>query len=610
MKTILCFAAPVTLLLLGCSQPASTPADISTGTANASQIANEFFERAYTEQLAESPMSMSYLGIRDRQHEWDDFSAQHVERNLALLQRQAEELKALADPQQLDHQARISYQLFLKDVQRASDRYEFRFHNYPVNQMGGAQSSLPAFLINIHQVTNAEDARAYVSRLKAWGIVFDQVIEGLNIRAAKGILAPRFVYEFVRDDCKNVLAGQPFDASGDQDSTLLADFKAKLTALELTPADAAVFLEDAETALVSVVGPAYARLLAAVDNLEQQADDRDGAWKFPDGERFYNLALKHTTTSDKTADEIHNLGLNDVARIHNEMRAIMQKVGFQGDLRAFFKFMETDSQFYYPETPAGRERYLTEATALIEAMQDDLPTAFGILPKAKIRVKAVEAFREKSAGKAFYQGPAPDGSRPGTYYANLYRMADMPVYQMEALAYHEGIPGHHLQISIAQELEGIPRFRRFGGYTAYVEGWGLYSEWLPKGLGRYTDPYSDFGRLAMELWRACRLVVDTGIHAKRWTRQEAIDYLIANTPNPEGDIVRAIERYIVMPSQATAYKIGMMEIMALRQKAEAELGPRFDLSAFHDVVLSSGPLPLDVLGSLVDEYIAESLRIT
>ena len=606
MTTNLLLAVSATLLLLGCSQPTST----TTDAASANKIANDFFERAYTEQLAESPMSMSYLGMRDRQGELDDFSPQQAERDLALAQRQAEELKALVTPDQLDHQTRISYQLFLKDVQRTVERHEFRFHNYPINQMGGVQSSLPAFLINIHQVTNVEDARAYLSRLEAWGTAFDQLIEGLNIRAAKGILAPRFVYEYVRNDCNNVLAGQPFDPSSDQDSTLLADFKAKLAAAEIPPADVEALLKEAENALVQVVGPAYARLLAVVDELEQQADDRDGAWKFPDGERFYSLALRQTTTTNKTADEIHELGLSEVARIHDEMRAIMEKVGFQGDLQAFFSFMETDPQFYYPDTDAGRQRYLSEATALIESMQAELPAAFGILPKAELYVKAVEPFREQSAGKAFYQSPAPDGSRPGTYYANLYRMADMPTYQMEALAYHEGIPGHHMQIAIAQELEDVPRFRRFGGYTAYVEGWGLYSEWLPKQLGRYAHPYSDFGRLAMELWRACRLVVDTGIHAKRWTRQAAIDYLITNTPNPEGDIIKAIERYIVLPGQATAYKIGMMEIIALRQKAEIELGSRFDLRSFHDTVLGSGPLPLDVLRSLVDEYIAESRTTT
>ncbi|TYP97536.1 uncharacterized protein DUF885 [Tenacibaculum adriaticum] len=233
-------------------------------------------------------------------------------------------------------------------------------------------------------------------------------------------------------------------------------------------------------------------------------------------------------------------------------------------------------------------------------MKTRLDELFITKPKADLKVKAVEGFREKSAGKAFYQQPALDGSRPGTYYANLYDMASMPTYQMEALAYHEGIPGHHMQIAIAQELKEVPMFRKFGRYTAYVEGWGLYSEFIPKEMGFYADPYSDFGRLAMELWRACRLVVDTGIHAKKWTREQGIKYYIDNTPNAELDAVKMVERHIVMPSQATAYKIGMLKILELRKKAKDALGDKFDIRKFHDVVLTNGPLPLNVLENLVD----------
>jgi uncharacterized protein (DUF885 family) len=279
-------------------------------------------------------------------------------------------------------------------------------------------------------------------------------------------------------------------------------------------------------------------------------------------------------------------------------------VKFDGDLQAFFELMRTDKQFYYPETAEGKERNIIEAVALIEDMKSRLDELFLVKPKADLTVKAVEAFREKSAGKAFYQRPAPDGSRPGTYYANLYRMSDMPTYQMAALAYHEGIPGHHMQIAIAQELEGIPKFRKYGGYTAYIEGWGLYSEMIPKEIGLYADPYSDFGRLAMELWRACRLVVDTGIHAKKWTRQQGIDYYVNNTPNPKPDAVKMVERHVVMPSQATAYKIGMLKIVQLRESAKAKLGDKFSLPEFHNVVLKNGAIPLSVLEDLVNEWVA------
>ena len=311
------------------------------------------------------------------------------------------------------------------------------------------------------------------------------------------------------------------------------------------------------------------------------------------------------TTTDMTADEIHNLGLAEMDRIHDEMRAIMAEVGFEGSLQDFFEFTRLDPQFFYPNTPEGKEDYLTEATAMIDTMRESLPSMFSTFPKADLIVKAVEPFREQSAGKAFYQRPAPDGSRPGTYYANLYDTASMPIYQMEALAYHEGIPGHHMQIAIAQELPDIPKFRRYGGYTAYTEGWGLYSEYFPKEFGFYDDPYSDFGRLAMELWRAARLVVDTGIHDKQWTREQAIDYLMTNTPNPEGDCIKAIERYIVMPGQATAYKIGMLKILELREHARTELGDEFNIAEYHDIVLRQGAVPLATLEALVDAWIAD-----
>jgi uncharacterized protein (DUF885 family) len=287
------------------------------------------------------------------------------------------------------------------------------------------------------------------------------------------------------------------------------------------------------------------------------------------------------------------------------MRAIKDTVGFEGDLKAFMQFMREDDQFYYANDEEGKARYLREATELIETMKGSLDKMFITKPKADVNVKAVEAFREQSAGKAFYQRPSEDGTRPGLYYANLYDMKAMPTYQMEALAYHEGIPGHHMQIAISQELQGIPKFRKFGGYTAYIEGWGLYSEMLPKEFGFYSNPYSDFGRLAMELWRACRLVVDTGIHEKKWTREEGIAYYMNNTPNAESDAVKMVERHIVMPSQATAYKVGMLKILELRENAKAELGEKFDIREFHDEVLKFGPVPLNVLENNIENWVQD-----
>jgi len=309
---------------------------------------------------------------------------------------------------------------------------------------------------------------------------------------------------------------------------------------------------------------------------------------------------------------IKNMGLNveptvvqraEKTIIAYEMKAIMAEVGFEGSLAEFFVFMREDQQFYYPTTDEGREAYLAEANRVIDAMRAKLPEMFGLLPKSELIVKRVEAFREKSAGKAFYQGPPADGSRPGIFYANLYDMADMPKYQLEALAYHEGVPGHHMQRAISVELKDVPEFQKYASFTAYTEGWGLYTEQLGREMGFYEDPYSNFGRLAMELWRACRLVVDTGIHSKRWTREEAIDYLVENTPNSVGDSSKAIERYIAMPGQATAYMIGKLKIIELREKAKAAMGDKFDIRQFHDEVLKDGPVPLSLLEQKVDGII-------
>ena len=395
-----------------------------------------------------------------------------------------------------------------------------------------------------------------------------------------------------------------FVSEREDDEDFLNDFLEKIDTLDIA-ADTKSNLETrAGHALLTSVKPAYLSLISFMKAQKERANYDHGAWKFPDGEAFFNTALKRTTTTNLTANEIHEIGLNEVARIHGEMDVIRNTVGFEGTLQDFFQFMKTDKQFYYTADKQGKDAYLKEAIHLIDSMKTRLDELFITKPKADIKVKAVESFREKSAGKAFYNRPAADGSRPGIYYANLYDMESMPSYQMEALAYHEGIPGHHMQLAIQQELEDVPMFRKYGGYTAYTEGWGLYSEFIPKEMGFYADPYSDFGRLAMELWRACRLVVDTGIHSKKWTREEGIKYYTDNTPNAELDAIKMVERHIVMPGQATAYKIGMMKILELREKAKNALGDSFDLREFHEVVIAQGAIPLNVLEDFVDAYIS------
>ncbi len=584
----------------------STPAEMPAPgeTAAESKRANEFLDKVFDEFLANHPQIESSLGIKAHYDQWNDISDEAAKRDLEIEQKNLADLKRRFPKEKLDLQTRLSCELYEFNTARDTEAYQFRLDSYPVNQMFGVHSETPTFLINIHKIDNEKDAQAYIARLHGISKLFDQLIVNLKARESHGVIPPKFVFPLVLEACANVIKGQPFGETG-PNSPLFDDFSRKVGALKNV--DQAVrnrLLMDARKALVNSVKPAYTKLMTALQALEKKANDDAGVWKFPDGAAFYASALRRTTTTTLTADQIHETGLKEVARIHGEMRKIMEKVGFKGDLQAFFKFMREDPQFYLPQTEEGQQKYLALATTIINDMKKRLDELFITKPKADIVVKPVEKFRESSAGKAFYNQPAPDGSRPGMFYVNLANMKDNPTYELESLAHHEGIPGHHMQIAIAQELKGIPKFRKFGGrYTAYTEGWGLYSELTPKEIGMYQDPYSDFGRLSLELWRASRLVVDPGIHAKRWTRQQAIDYLKENTPNAEGDCIDSINRYIVMPSQATAYKIGMMKILDLREKAKKQLGEKFDLRQFHEVILTNGPVPLDILEELVNDWV-------
>lgn len=568
-----------------------------------SERLNARFEETFMRDVMDSPEFQTYLGMKNDYGKWDVRTEEKAAADHARTINDLRILQTEFDYDKLDAATKLSYTLSERSLKEQIEGYKWRYHNYPVNQMFGWQSRMPAFLINFHRVTSVEDAEAYISRLEGFRVSADQRMAGMKRNQEKGVLPPKFVFAHVMDDAENVIAGAPF-SDGD-DSALLADIKKKVIGLELEDESiAADLIKRAENALLTSVRPAYEELIALLESQQAVATTDDGAWKLPDGADYYKYRLRLITSTHMTAEDIHQLGLDEVARIHGEMHDIMKVVKFDGSLQEFFEFTRTDKQFYYPETEEGKQAYLDKAVQLIETMKGRLDEVFITKPKADLIVKKVEAFREKSAGKAFYNRAAPDGSRPGIYYANLYKMSEMPTYQMEALAYHEGIPGHHMQGSIAQELEDLPKFRKFGRYTAYSEGWGLYSEYLPKEMGFYADPYSDFGRLAMELWRACRLVVDTGLHDKKWTREAAIDYLAANTPNPRGDVIKAIERYIVMPGQATAYKIGMIKIQTLREHAKAELGDKFDIREYHEVVLRDGALPLSILEDNVIDWIA------
>lgn len=568
----------------------------------------DFLETSFERQLRRSPMTLqAMLGRKDYHDRWDDISDEAQDTAIAETRQDLERLRTEFSLDDLPDEARLSYRLYEYDAESRLEADRFRYHSYPINQMSGWQSTIPTFLSNNHRIDALEDAEAYVARLEGVRLLIDQVIEALEDRARQGVLAPKFVYDKVIRDCRNLLIGVPFHATG-TDSNWLADFRTKLDALPVSYAKKPRMIGRAIDALLRFVGPAYRDLITTASRLEALATTDDGVWKLPDGDAFYAQALKQMTTTNLPADEIHQFGLEEVARIHAEMEGIMRDIGFEGDLPAFFEHVNSSREFVYPNDEKGRNAYLNEAKRVLKEMYSMLPTAFKTMPKAELIVKRVEAFRESSAGLAFYEQPAADGSRPGIYYVNLSNMNILKKFQLEALAYHEGVPGHHMQLAIAGELTDLPTFQKFGFYTAYSEGWGLYSEFLAKEMGGYKDPISEFGQLAMELWRATRLVVDTGIHARRWTREDAIKYLREVTPNPDAEIISGVERYIVLPGQATSYKIGMQHIMELRKRAQSSIGSTFDLGEFHDVILTNGPVPLAILEDLVDRWIAGKNR--
>ncbi len=571
------------------------------GTADPNAVANAFFERALDERLALEPTLATSLGLPQGMDRWPDASEEGDAARLALARRQLAELRETVDPAALDDATRLSWKVFENSEERRIARHRWRNHAY-VFDKDGTHVSLPAFLINTHRIGSEADADAYVHRLEGVRAYMDQRIVRATAAARDGILPPRFVFPYVIEDARNIVTGRPFD-DGPDDSPLYADFRAKVGKLAIDEARRESLLARAELALLSSVKPAYDAVIAWAQEARNQATDDDGVWKLPDGGAYYDFLLENYTTTELTAAEIHAIGLREVERLHGDMRRLMQRVGFEGDLQSFFEYMRTDPRFYYPGTDAGRAAWLADAGRHIAAMRAKLPELFVTLPRTDVVVKAVEPFREKSGGKAFYQRPSLDGARPGVFYGNLYRMAEMPKYELEALVYHEAIPGHHMQIAIATEESSLPRFRRLGGYTAFSEGWGLYSERLGKELGFYADPWSEFGRLAMELHRAVRLVVDTGLHARHWTREQTIRYHVDNSPTGEDAAVRATERYILNPGQATAYMIGMLKIVELRERAARALGPRFDLREFHDFVLRTGAVPLTVLESEVQRWI-------
>lgn len=573
---------------------------------------NAWFEEKYEAEILESPIQLTFLGRDERQGEIDDFSEAALDAQLARSQANLAELKESFDYNKLTPAAKISYDVWVHQAEASQASYAFRYNTYVFEQMQAIHTFFPQLLIAFHKVTDGEDMDNYLLRISGSARAIDQLIAASKDVAERGVRPPYFAFESVIEEAGKIITGAPFDESG-EDSDLWADAQAKIANLldqgEIDQAKADQLTADIRTALVEEFQPAYQRLIAWQEEDRVNASaEAIGVTELPDGVAYYNERLANQTTTDLTADEIHEIGLAEVARLRADMEAVQAEFGFEGTLQEFFAFLrdtKDDERLYYPNTDEGRQGYIDDATAAIDGIKAVLPDYFGILPKADMVVKRVEPFREQDGAAQHYFPSTPDGSRPGVYYAHLSDMTAMPKRELEVIAYHEGLPGHHMQIAIQQELEGVPTFQTQAGFTAYVEGWALYTEWLAIEMpGTYQDPLSNFGRIGSEMWRAIRLVVDTGLHAKGWSEDEAVAYFMANSAITEAQARSEVRRYLVLPGQATSYKVGMIKIQELRRDAEAELGDAFDIRAFHDTILGAGAMPLAILERRVDDWVA------
>jgi len=586
----------------------------TSGTATAvteTQKLNQWFEIKYEEELMMSPIELTFQGRKERYGEIDDMSEGFADEKLAWKHQTVKDMKSKFDYNKLTTDGKLSYELWEYQYQDLADELKFRRSGYVFDQMNGVHAFMPTLMMSFHKVESLADMQAYVSRLSALGRAMNQLVDNAETNAKAGTRPPRFTYEIVTKEAKAIISGAPFDDSSD-DSSLWGDAKNKLAKLvtdnAITQTQSNELLAQVEKALVEDFAPSYQNLIAFLDrDIANTQEKAQGAHALPNGNSYYEYRLKSITTTSMTADQIHELGLKEVARLRAEMEALKEKDSFNGSLQEYFAVIrdsKDNRKYYYPNTDNGRQGYIDDATAAIENIKKELPNYFGILPKADLVVKRVESFREQDGAPQHYYPSTPDGSRPGVYYAHLSDMATMPKNELEVIAYHEGLPGHHMQIAIAQELNDIPKFRTQARFTAYTEGWALYSEILAKEMpDTFISLNSDFGRLGSEIWRAIRLVVDTGMHHKQWSEEQAVEYFSQNSPAPLGTIRTEIRRYLVWPGQATAYKIGMIEIQRLRKVAEDELGEKFDIRAFHDTILSGGSLPLSMLERKVQSWI-------
>ena len=585
-----------------------------------------FYDKVFVELAIDSPELTTSMGIPflyDRsKDELDDISDAEQWESFNKMKEDYETLMSY-DFESQSEENKLNTKILGFYLEGLKEGEPFFYHGYPVNQMRGIQSGLPSLMENSHKLRNESDAEAYITRLSKFDTKFNQLIENLKISESKGIIPPKFVIERVLDEMNGFIGAKKNSIASDKDSNsilssvksniLFTNFELKIDKLEeLSSEEKDSYKKQVEKEIETTVFGAYKNLIQYFEQLKSKATTDDGVWKLPNGEAYYRYQLKQQTTTELEPEEVHQIGLSEVARIKSEMQNILLAQGYADSsmtLGATIQKLNKEERFLYPNNDEGRQMILDEYDRILAEISAGLDDAFDVRPKAGLEVKRVPEFKEEGSAGAYYNRPAMDGSRGGTFYANLRNVQETVKFGMKTLAYHEGVPGHHFQIAIQSELEGVPIFRTIGLFTAYIEGWALYSEQLAWELGFYkNDPFGNLGRLQAEMFRAVRLVVDTGIHYKKWTREEAIDYMVLNTGMTTTEVATEIERYIVMPGQACAYKIGMLKILELRENAKKKLGSQFDLKEFHNVVLKNGAVPLDILEEIVGNYITESLK--
>ncbi|NKB97094.1 MAG: DUF885 family protein [Pseudomonadales bacterium] len=598
-------------LLSACSEP---PAETSAPEPSESERLNTWFDAKFEEALDFFPIRKTFLGIKDEDYgRVDDLSEAGSDAYLAWQRAATDELQAEFSYTSLDSVTKDSYDFWIYQTDMAEKAEVFRKQEYVFTQMGSMHSFLPQLLISFHRVDDLSDFEALLNRIEESGRALNQLTTRSRRYADAGVHPPYFSYTAVIEESRKLIAGYPFEDT-EAKNPLWLDLEQKIEALaesgEIDTTQSMELLKRGREQLLAHWLPAYTNLI------EWQETDQTNAAKvatgvgaLDNGAAYYRERLAYHTTTNSSAEEIHAIGMREIERIHAAMDAIKEEIGFEGNLTDLFRWMREDTEdrrLFFPNDDVGRQAYIDEATLAIENIKGRLPEYFGILPKADLVVRRVEAFREQDGAAQHYFASTPDGSRPGIYYAHLSDMHAMPRPELEVIAYHEGLPGHHMQIAIAKELQGIPEFRKNAGVTTFSEGWGLYAERFAKEIpGTYQTPLSEFGRLNSELWRAVRLVVDTGLHAMDWSEERAFDFMMANASLAVPAARSEIRRYIVMPGQATAYMMGMLKIVELRERAEAKLGDKFDIRVFHDVILDSGALPVGLLERKVDRWLAQ-----